>query len=332
MATNHWNTGSGNWSVASNWSGNSPPPSTTGANAIIDQHAGTYTVTLDTSETIGSLTLNWATATLAIGSRTLTITSTGGQAGTATLTAGHVTIAGGTITTTGGISVASGTYIIGFGTLSGTGSLSGTGVVRASGTLTISANIASGVTGLQIGSGTNTLALGGSLAGSDTITLQSASDTLSLTSSTSVGSFASAGNTNTLAGFAAGDKIHIGSGATVTNVVLSHPTGTTTDLTVSLSGGGTGTAVFHLNSAETGLFANWTGTDISLGAAPCYLAGTRIQTARGEVAVEDLKVGDLLVTDTGEMQPLLWIGTRDHVTQLIVPDQRATLLPIRFAR
>ena len=162
--------------------------------------------------------------------------------------------------------------------------------------------------------GTNTLALGGALGGLDTITFQSATDTLSLTSATSVSSFASAANTISLTSFVAGDKIHIGSCAMVTKVVLSHPILSTTDLTVSLSGGGT--AVFHQSSAETGLFANWTGTDISLSSNPCYLAGTRILTARGEVAVEELKVGDLLVTQTGEALPIRWIGTRDHVVRL----------------
>ena len=329
MANQTWGGGSHNWQGAGNgWSGGGVPNKNTDTATI--SVAGAYTVTLNASETIGALTLSQSGATLAIGANSLTITNSGNQVGTAALTAGHVTIAGGTISTTGGISVAA-ADVVGTGTLGGTGSLSGVGVVRAiGGTLTISANVASGVTGLQIGTGTNTLALGGALGGLDTITFQSATDTLSLTSATSVSSFASAANTISLTSFVAGDKIHIGSGATVTKVVLSHPILSTTDLTVSLSGGGT--AVFHLSSAETGLFANWTGTDISLSSNPCYLAGTRILTARGEVAVEELKVGDLLVTQTGEALPIRWIGTRDHVVRLIPSDERQKLLPIRFAR
>ena len=74
------------------------------------------------------------------------------------------------------------------------------------------------------------------MSGLDTITFQTGADILSLTSSTAVNSFASAVNTITLAAFATADTIYIGSGATVTKVVLSHPTpGSTTDLTVSLS-------------------------------------------------------------------------------------------------
>jgi hypothetical protein len=47
-----------------------------------------------------------------------------------------------------------------------------------------------------------------------------------------------------------------------------------------------------------------------LAAVACFRAGTRIQTARGEVAVEDLRSDDSLLTIEGGYRPLVWLGCR----------------------
>ncbi len=42
--------------------------------------------------------------------------------------------------------------------------------------------------------------------------------------------------------------------------------------------------------------------------APCFAKGTLIRTVRGDVAVETLKVGDLVVTSSGAERPIVWLG------------------------
>ncbi len=51
-------------------------------------------------------------------------------------------------------------------------------------------------------------------------------------------------------------------------------------------------------------------SDLILDSPPCYRAGTRILTERGEVAVEDLVVGDRAITAMGRYAPVIWVGHR----------------------
>ncbi len=101
----HWNGTTGNWTTAASWSGGVVPNNGMPVGSTYDAYldaAGTYTVTLNTSETVSDLFLNATGATLSI--------STGGTlniVSNATLTAGTInmtggTIAGGTLTSSGG--------------------------------------------------------------------------------------------------------------------------------------------------------------------------------------------------------------------------------------
>lgn len=49
---------------------------------------------------------------------------------------------------------------------------------------------------------------------------------------------------------------------------------------------------------------------VNLNSIPCFVAGTRILTPNGEVAVECLREGDLVLTHDDGPQPLRWIGQR----------------------
>ena len=62
-------------------------------------------------------------------------------------------------------------------------------------------------------------------------------------------------------------------------------------------------------SAQNAPFYQFDNVVVNAGAAaPCYCTGTRILTDRGEIAVEYLAIGDVIVTTSGEHRSIKWIG------------------------
>ena len=60
----------------------------------------------------------------------------------------------------------------------------------------------------------------------------------------------------------------------------------------------------------------------------CYCARTLIATANGDIAVEDLKIGDSVVTASGARRKIVWIGARAYSARFA--GANPDLLPIRF--
>jgi hypothetical protein len=60
---------------------------------------------------------------------------------------------------------------------------------------------------------------------------------------------------------------------------------------------------------------------------PCFMAGTRVATPTGEVAVELLKAGDLVLTEGGLPAPITWIGRKTVARRFLDPLQ---VMPVRI--
>ncbi|MTJ04268.1 MAG: type I secretion protein [Sediminimonas qiaohouensis] len=114
---------------------------------------------------------------------------------------------------------------------------------------------------------------------------------------------------DTFLGATAGDHIDGGSGGHDYD---------TLDLTGSAPAGGSLSVVYDPNP-ENGTVNFFDGDGILTGSAtfeeienviPCFTPGTAIATPQGERLVEDLKVGDRVITRDNGLQEIRWIGTK----------------------
>ncbi|MDR3533566.1 MAG: Hint domain-containing protein [Rhodopila sp.] len=247
--------------------------------------------------------------------------------------------AGGTITNTGASALISATYsAVGMGkagTVVNDGTLTGQknfgvyleegGVINNAGTISGGRDaiyVMSGKFTLEVEAGAvfagnvldeaggGTLVLGGTAAGSIAIDDAGSSFTgFSSINFAAGSSWTLKGNVGGLAsgqkitGFAVGDTIDLTGIGLVTaetfaNGVLTLTSGSNTYTLDIETPGPSGTADFALSSDGNG------GTDVVV----CFAAGTQIGTPDGEVPVEQLQIGDRVLTARNGPRPVKWIG------------------------
>jgi hypothetical protein len=205
--------------------------------------------------------------------------------GSANLTEGtsNATMFSGTISGAGGLTeLGGGTF-----TLSNTNSYGGGSVIGAGSTLDLAASGAAGGSGITM------------IAGSqDTLRVEAAALPGATLANPIVGFDATDTIDLTGLGFATGTTK-----ATIAGGTLTVTNGSASDR-LTLSGVADGT---HFQTAQDA----GTGTMVSFAGATCFAAGTRILTVHGEVAVEHLAEGELVVTLSDGTQPVRWVGQRE---------------------
>jgi hypothetical protein len=169
------------------------------------------------------------------------------------------------------------------------------------------------------GNGTLEFGPGLSLPVLSTLTMYGTNDTLILDTGTST--------PIRVGGLVAGDNIIFGA--------VAYTAG---DKVVPVSGGspltgyseqiqsanGTVLATIRTSTAPAGGYVTDVGGKIEF--TVCFLAGTRIRTPLGEVAVESLKIGEEVVTAEGHLRPVRWVGINTVSTVFADP---LRVMPIR---
>ncbi len=102
---------------------------------------------------------------------------------------------------------------------------------------------------------------------------------------------------------------------------------TNNDITITYSGEQPSTATITY-ALEGAVYSGQNEPVLQLTQAVCFRAGTAIRTPAGDVAVEHLHVGDLVVTTAGEQRPIRWLGHR--TIRCAGHASPAAVLPVRI--
>ncbi len=135
----------------------------------------------------------------------------------------------------------------------------------------------------------------------------------------------------TIKNFASGDTISVANVGSYT----VNSSGSTTSLVVTYIGGGTSTINFDASYQASAIEASLGSgtTSFTTTVTPCFAAGSRIRTERGDRPVEHLKEGDrVAVLRDGAIAytPVIWTGHRR--LNLRTHPQPQTAAPVRIRR
>jgi hypothetical protein len=294
-----------------------------GVNLTIDTSAGSTLKIDGTATAMNAIAISAGTQTLEIG-------ATGNLSIVAaeSITNGTIKLDGGSaLTAGGGLTLGTGANLMGAGTVTAS-SLTGSGgtVTALGGTLTLAQSLAASTgIGFQV-AGSSDLEINGQVSTGNTFTFVNNSGDNSGTvgiADETASMDVTFGNMFVATGFTPTDVIDLKDYSGSISVIASGNTGT-----ITLDDG----AVIRLiNISSTTWFADTapdsgTGKIIFLSDTACYCRGTLILTEAGEVPVEELAVGDNLVTLTGAARPIRWIGRRSYDGRFIAGNRQ--VLPI----
>jgi hypothetical protein len=299
MATVTWTgaAGDGNFSTPGNWSNGAAP----GNNGNIYEINTNASITLTAAVNVGNLVVTSNASVTLSGPYTLSVSSTTEvDTGSVLTLASTTTLAAGTISVSG----------------AGTAEISG-GTVTASGTTTLAA-------GQNLLLNNTHFTDASPISGAGTITLSGSTADWTGSPPSATVAFSGAGSTliveqwpsgMSVSNFGAGDVIEAGNQTLyLLNTGTTSGGNTVYDLVNGNNGGASNFGTVTL-AAGTSVPGNPTAGQYSSilaasggGYTICYCAGTLIATPEGDVAVEDLKAGDLVFTADGRALPVRWMG------------------------
>ena len=270
----------------------------------------------------------------------LTISDTVNSGGVQNLYTGAVTT--GTVVGSGGTTVASSGAVVSATTVSGGNVLLNAAavlrgaVVAAGGKLTVSSGAAASNVTVSSG-GTESVLSGGTVSGG---TVLQGGNEIVASGATSLNVTVSSGGSLTVAAGAVLSGTQVVQGAVIDVDTLSYVSGGTVKLdgnTLTISeGGSTWQTTFGGAFKSTDYFV--LGRDpvdgSTIATFVCFCAGTLIRTESGEKVVEELKIGDRVLTYVAGrevVQPVTWVGHRTAQVRADLPVDQAGY-PVRILK